>query len=248
MAASTTARASGLSRSRYSVIPPPMSCPHDRTVRPRCRSSTSCNSRPRPYRASSAGRTRRTPAGPSTCPIATSPAATASTAAGSISGVSWASSDATTHPADTDSRPVGHRRPRPRQTTVPRQVPVSSRTALATSPASRAVQRRAPVGHPLRHRPRLRLRDLTTGDRLRGEREPARARGRRQRVDHRQHHIQVRHRSARGPAPAAPATPASRRTARRPAPRRRSAPRCPYPHARTHHRQPPNNQSRSSTT
>ena len=42
---------------------------------------------------------------PSTSPIATRPAATASTAPGSSSGVSCRSSDATTQLADTDSRP-----------------------------------------------------------------------------------------------------------------------------------------------
>ena len=133
MAASTTARASGLSRIRYSVIPPPMSCPQDRTVSPRCRSSRSCSRSPSPYRASRAGRTRRTPCAPSTSPIATRPAATASTAPGSSSGVSCRSSAATTQLADTGSRPscTAIR-------AAVRSGAASSLTALATSPASRA--------------------------------------------------------------------------------------------------------------
>ena len=132
MAASTTARASGFSRSRYSVIPPPMSRPPDSTVSPACRSWMSCNRSPSPYRASSAGRSRRTPADPSTTPIATSPASTASPASGSIRGSSCRHSAATTQPAGTDSRPAATATLASARTGA-----ASSRTALATRPASR---------------------------------------------------------------------------------------------------------------
>ena len=156
-----------------------------------------------------------------------------------------------------DHAPRRHRQARPSATAArapserrrPTSTPAaSSRTALATSPASRASR----VGHRSATHcgtdPACDCGHLTPGDRLRGQREPARPRGRRQRVDHRQHHIQVRTGQRVHPPRQLPQHLASRRTARRPAPRRRSAPRCPYPHPRTHHRQPPTTQSRSSTT
>ena len=179
MAASTTARASGFSRSRYSVIPPPRSCPHDSTVRPRCRSSRSCTCAPRPYRASIAGRSRRTPAGPSTSPIATSPAATAGTASGSTNGVSCRSSEATTHPADTDSRPcsTAARAPANADTDADAEPVIHPGGQLADrlrdQPGFPGVQGRAPVGDPLRRQPRLRRGHLTAFDRIRGDRVPA---------------------------------------------------------------------------
>ena len=121
---------------------------------------TSCNSRPRPYRASSAGRTRRTPAGPSTCthrrparprPRRPRPARAAGSAAP-------ARRRRRTPPTPTAAPPsTGDPRPRQRERGRHRRVGELA-DRLGDQPGLPGVQGRAPVGHPLRHRPRLRRR------------------------------------------------------------------------------------------
>jgi hypothetical protein len=219
MAASTTARASGLSRIRYSVIPPPMSCPHDSTVSPRCRSSISC-------KPSGRGRTGPAgPAGPGGPPAAAVDLAHGDQAGGDGVDRARLQQRGQLPQLGGDHAAGGHRQPAllHRARAAAGQGATSSLDGLGDQAGVAGVQGRAPVGDPLLVDPACEeatsprsTASAVSGEPARSQRPPPAgpppAAPRPGRV-----------RSAGAPVPAGRTGPRWPRTGRRPARRRRSA-------------------------